>query len=52
MIYQLNTLQVKELKDGIAELSFCSPGSVNKLEIATLESLDQALGAVCKQYFQ
>ncbi|BCL68097.1 fatty acid oxidation complex subunit alpha [Vibrio nigripulchritudo] len=46
MIYQSNTLQVKELKDGIAELSFCSPGSVNKLDLATLESLDQALDAL------
>ncbi|CCN69359.1 fatty acid oxidation complex subunit alpha FadB [Vibrio nigripulchritudo] len=46
MIYQSNTLQVKELKDGIAELSFCSPDSVNKLDLATLESLDQALDAL------
>lgn len=46
MIYQSNTLQVKEIKNGIAELSFCSPGSVNKLDLATLESLDQALDAL------
>ncbi|MBD1565834.1 fatty acid oxidation complex subunit alpha FadB [Vibrio sp. S12_S33] len=46
MIYQANTLQVKELQDGIAELSFCSPESVNKLDLATLESLDHALDAL------
>ena len=46
MIYQANTLQVKELHDGIAELSFCSPQSVNKLDLATLESLDKALDAI------
>lgn len=46
MIYQSNTLQVKELQDGIAELSFCSPESVNKLDVATLESLDKALDAL------
>ncbi|MCS0379050.1 fatty acid oxidation complex subunit alpha FadB [Vibrio diabolicus] len=43
MIYQAETLQVKEIQDGIAELSFCSPKSVNKLDLATLESLDKAL---------
>lgn len=43
MIYQANTLQVTELKEGIAELRFCAPSSVNKLDLATLESLDQAL---------
>ncbi|NOH71456.1 fatty acid oxidation complex subunit alpha FadB [Vibrio pectenicida] len=46
MIYQAETLQVKELHDGIAELSFCSPKSVNKLDLATLESLDKALDAL------
>jgi len=46
MIYQANTLTVKELQDGIAELSFCSPNSVNKLDLATLESLDKALDAL------
>ncbi len=43
MIYQANTLQVKELENGIAELSFCAPAAVNKLDLATLDSLDQAL---------
>ncbi|EGQ8127135.1 fatty acid oxidation complex subunit alpha FadB [Vibrio parahaemolyticus] len=46
MIYQADTLQVKEIQDGIAELSFCSPKSVNKLDLATLESLDRALDAL------
>ncbi|EIZ0689879.1 fatty acid oxidation complex subunit alpha FadB [Vibrio parahaemolyticus] len=46
MIYQADTLQVKEIQDGIAELSFCSPKSVNKLDLATLESLDEALDAL------
>lgn len=43
MIYQANTLQVKELQDGIAQLVFCAPQSVNKLDLATLQSLDEAL---------
>lgn len=46
MIYQAETLQVKEIQEGIAELSFCSPKSVNKLDLATLESLDKALDAL------
>jgi 3-hydroxyacyl-CoA dehydrogenase/enoyl-CoA hydratase/3-hydroxybutyryl-CoA epimerase/enoyl-CoA isomerase len=46
MIYQAETLQVKELQDGIAELSFCAPQSINKLDLATLESLDKALDAL------
>ncbi|MCR9420640.1 MULTISPECIES: fatty acid oxidation complex subunit alpha FadB [unclassified Vibrio] len=46
MIYQANTLQVKELQDGIAELRFCSKESVNKLDLATLESLNHALDAL------
>lgn len=46
MIYQANNLTVKELQDGIAELSFCAPNSVNKLDLATLESLDKALDAL------
>lgn len=46
MIYQAETLQVKEIQTGIAELSFCSPNAVNKLDLATLESLDKALDAL------
>jgi len=48
MIYQSNTLQVKELQDGIAELNFCTPGAVNKLDVAALESLDHALDALAQ----
>ncbi|EGR2431029.1 fatty acid oxidation complex subunit alpha FadB [Vibrio cholerae] len=46
MIYQAKTLQVKQLANGIAELSFCAPASVNKLDLHTLESLDKALDAL------
>ena len=46
MIYQANTLRVKEVQNGIAELCFSSPNSVNKLDLATLESLDAALDAI------
>ncbi|OLQ91170.1 multifunctional fatty acid oxidation complex subunit alpha [Vibrio panuliri] len=46
MIYQANTLHVKEVQNGIAELCFSSPNSVNKLDLATLESLDAALNAL------
>lgn len=49
MIYQANTLQVKELENGIAELRFCAPASVNKLDLATLDSLDQALNLLKEQ---
>ncbi|MGF1907836.1 fatty acid oxidation complex subunit alpha FadB [Vibrio kasasachensis] len=46
MIYQANTLHVKEVRDGIAELCFSSPNSVNKLDLATLQSLDTALDTI------
>ncbi|MGR5298160.1 fatty acid oxidation complex subunit alpha FadB [Vibrio mediterranei] len=46
MIYQSETLQVKEVHNGIAELCFSSPQSVNKLDLATLEALDKALDAL------
>jgi len=46
MIYQAETLQVKELENGIAEINFCSPQSVNKLDLNTLNSLNQALDAL------
>ncbi|ELJ8615863.1 fatty acid oxidation complex subunit alpha FadB [Vibrio cholerae] len=46
MIYQAKTLQVKQLANGIAELSFSAPASVNKLDLHTLESLDKALDAL------
>lgn len=46
MIYQANTLWAKELEHGIVELRFCAPQAVNKLDLATLESLDQALDKI------
>ncbi|EPQ9986335.1 fatty acid oxidation complex subunit alpha FadB [Vibrio vulnificus] len=46
MIYQAETLQVKEVQDGVAEILFCAPNSVNKLDLATLASLDKALDAL------
>ncbi|GAL12722.1 enoyl-CoA hydratase [Vibrio astriarenae] len=49
MIYQSDTIQVKEVQSGVAELCFNSPSSVNKLDLATLESLDKALDAIGTQ---
>ncbi|MFA0085005.1 fatty acid oxidation complex subunit alpha FadB [Vibrio sp. 10N.261.51.F12] len=46
MIYQSDTLQVKEVRDGIAELCFSAKDSVNKLDLSTLESLDKALDSI------
>ena len=44
MIYQGETLTVSYLEHGIAELRFDAPGSVNKLDRATLLSLSEAIG--------
>ncbi|MDR9828759.1 fatty acid oxidation complex subunit alpha FadB [Vibrio sp. FNV 38] len=49
MIYQSNTIQVKEVQSGIAELCFNSQNAVNKLDLATLESLDKALDCIIEQ---
>ncbi len=46
MIYQGETLTVSYLEDGIAELRFDAPGSVNKLDRATLLSLSEAIAAL------
>ena len=46
MIYQANTLHVKEVQSGIVEICFRSASSVNKLDLATLKSLDAALDAI------
>ncbi|MBM7038495.1 fatty acid oxidation complex subunit alpha FadB [Vibrio ulleungensis] len=46
MIYQAETIKVEAKQDGIVELSFCAPGPINKLDLATLESLDKALDAI------
>lgn len=46
MIYQAKNLQVKPLANGLAELCFCAPASVNKLDRHTIQSLDAALDAL------
>ena len=46
MIYQGETLSVSYLENGIAELRFDAPGSVNKLDRATLLSLSEAIAAL------
>ncbi|WP_318484531.1 fatty acid oxidation complex subunit alpha FadB [Photobacterium leiognathi] len=49
MIYQGETLTVSYLEDGIAELSLNAQGPVNKFNISTLESFNQALNALYQQ---
>jgi len=49
MLYKGDTLYVDWLDDGIAELVFDAPGSVNKLDTATVASLGQALDVLEKQ---
>ncbi len=43
MLYQSETLYVRWLEEGIAELVFASPGSVNTLDTKTVASLGNAL---------
>lgn len=43
MLYQGDTLYLDWLDDGIAELVFNAPGSVNKLDTATVASLGKAI---------
>lgn len=49
MLYKGDTLYVDWLEDGIAELVFDAPGSVNKLDTATVASLGRALDVLEKQ---
>lgn len=49
MLYKGDTLYVDWLDDGIAELVFDAPGSVNKLDTATVASLGRALDVLEKQ---
>jgi 3-hydroxyacyl-CoA dehydrogenase/enoyl-CoA hydratase/3-hydroxybutyryl-CoA epimerase/enoyl-CoA isomerase len=49
MLYKGDTLYVDWLDDGIAELVFDAPGSVNKLDTATVASLGRALEVLEKQ---
>lgn len=50
MLYKGDTLYLDWLEDGIAELVFDAPGSVNKLDTATVASLGQALDVLEKQH--
>lgn len=49
MIYQHTSLHVKELQDGIAQLTFSAEGSVNTLNTKTLAALDEAIDAIKAQ---
>ncbi|MBD1577691.1 fatty acid oxidation complex subunit alpha FadB [Vibrio sp. S11_S32] len=46
MIYQDSSLYVKELQDGIAQLTFNAESSVNTLNTKTLSTFDSALDAI------
>ncbi|OAN12682.1 multifunctional fatty acid oxidation complex subunit alpha [Photobacterium jeanii] len=49
MIYQGDTLSVRYLEDGIAELNLNAPSSINKFDIKTLTCLSEALNALYQQ---
>lgn len=49
MIYQGENLSVDYIENGIAHLVFNAAGSVNKLNIATLRSLGEAINVLYKQ---
>ncbi len=49
MLYLSDTIQVKWLKDGIAELIFNAPATINKLDTKTVTSLDKAVAALEQQ---
>lgn len=49
MLYKGDTLYLDWLEEGIAELVFDAPGSVNKLDTATVASLGHALDVLEKQ---
>ncbi|WAT00410.1 fatty acid oxidation complex subunit alpha FadB [Rouxiella chamberiensis] len=49
MLYQGETLHLHWLEDGIAELVFDAPGSVNKLDTQTVASLGEALTVLEQQ---
>ena len=49
MLYQSDTLSLDWLDDGIAELIFDAPGSVNKLDTQTVVSLGEAISVLEKQ---
>ncbi len=49
MLYKGDTLTLDWLEDGIAELAFDAPGSVNKLDTQTVASLGEAISVLEKQ---
>lgn len=49
MLYQGENLYLRWLEDGIAELVFAAPGSVNKLDTRTVASLGKALDVLAEQ---
>lgn len=49
MLYQGETLHLHWLENGIAELVFDAPGSINKLDTATVASLGNALDVLEEQ---
>ena len=49
MLYQGETLHLHWLQDGIVELVFDAPGSVNKLDTRTVASLGEAISVLEKQ---
>lgn len=49
MLYQGDTLTLDWLEDGIAELAFDAPGSVNKLDTRTVASLGEAISVLEQQ---
>jgi 3-hydroxyacyl-CoA dehydrogenase/enoyl-CoA hydratase/3-hydroxybutyryl-CoA epimerase/enoyl-CoA isomerase len=46
MIYQAETLRVTDIQGGIVEICLCANSSVNKLDLKTLEALDQGINAL------
>ncbi len=49
MLYQGDTLYLNWLENGIVELVFDAPGTINKLDTATIDSLGHALDILEKQ---
>ncbi|MBW8192769.1 fatty acid oxidation complex subunit alpha FadB [Neiella marina] len=50
MIFESDSIRVTLLAQGIAELCFDAPGSVNKLDKATLNTLGQAIDAIAANH--
>ncbi|MDX8000798.1 fatty acid oxidation complex subunit alpha FadB [Xenorhabdus sp. Reich] len=49
MLYLSDTIQVKWLKNGIAELIFNAPAAINKLDTKTVASLNEAVSVLEQQ---